>query len=168
MALDRKTVLFVARRSRAAALAAGLFLLFGSIAAEAQTRLWVHVNYLGEYVNSLCFIGGALPKTARMELIDANGSRLTISPYGCIDSGTYPVSCPRGGTWRTFSAWGIDQISSTEETATGWYPIELPAGYHPIYYLAGCLTEEPFRYNGTNFCWGCLPNRTGWRTILAR
>jgi len=123
---------------------------------SGSSTLWVHVNYLGEYVNSLCFYGGALPMTAHMRLVDAEGRELEIEPYGCIDSGPNEVACGslNGGTWRNYSAWEIDRIAKTAPTpdtvcgesrcVPGWYRVELPTGFVPVEYVAACSIYLPF------------------------
>jgi hypothetical protein len=99
-----------------------------------------------------------------MQLVDASGDRLPIEPWGCITL---------GGSWKNYyySAWAIDQASKTQpsqeeldkmicdknitgEDAFGddrciaeWYPVDLPAGFLPVQYNAGCaLFDVPFDF----------------------
>ena len=121
-------------------------------------RIWVHVNPLGIYISSLCFATGAPVMTAQMDLINENGERLSIEPYGCIDTGT-ANPCATGGYMRYFSAWEIDQVSRTSQNpgeiciqdqndqylcVPEWYPVDFPAGFYPVEYVAGCMEIRSF------------------------
>jgi hypothetical protein len=148
--------------------------LFGSAASGNIDRIWLHVRYMGNAVQSLCFAIELIP-TAHMILIDASGNQLTIEPFGCIDMG--PVtpcapSPPFGERYmREFSAWEIDQVTRTPPTQeaqgetldhdyTGvdalgnprtlpaWYSVDLPAGFRPVQYVAGCSIYLPFDIPG--------------------
>ena len=129
-----------------------------------DSRIWVHISFLGNYINSLCFFGGAVPMTGHMKLIDASGNELSIAPYGCIDTGPIETLCPDGsGYWRSYSAWEIDQASQTQPTQEqlletvcndsvsgdchpAWYPVDIPAGFQPVQYVAGCSIYLPFNF----------------------
>ena len=133
-----------------------LALIVGIISqpVRADERIWVHVSYLDDYINSLCFYGGAVPITMHFRLYDDDGYYLDIAPYSCIDIGTISTACgPQdGGYWRHSSAWYIDTVTRTTPTdeeqletvcgqydcAPAWYPVDIPTGFEPTSYRYGC------------------------------
>jgi hypothetical protein len=123
--------------------------------ASADERIWVHVSYLDDYINSLCFVGGAIPITMNFRLYDDNGYYLDIAPYSCIDMGKINTTCtndPRDGYWRLSQAWYIDTVTRTEPTqdeqeetscsyndcVPAWNPVDIPTGFEPTRYRYGC------------------------------
>lgn len=124
-------------------------------------RIWVHVKHMGNAISNLCFYNNKIcpTPTAHMLLVDASGNQISIEPLGCITTGGGP------GAW-VFSGWEIDQVSSTEPNPeppicdhagidglgqerciSAWYPIDLPAGFKPVQYVAGCSIYLPFQFN---------------------
>ncbi len=132
-----------------------LFIGIISQPARADERIWVHLSYLGDYINSLCFVGGAVPITMNFRLYDDNGYYLEIAPYSCIDIGILDTQCGPldGGNWRISSAWDIDKVTRTSPTdeelseqicgthndcVPAWYPVDIPDGFEPVSYRYGC------------------------------
>jgi len=114
-------------------------------------RIWVHIDFLGIYTWTLIGV-----PTAHMLLFDANGVQLPIAPFGCI------ALSGAKNNWY-YSAWGIDLVSYTEpsqeeqetpvcyeannnlsDCVPGWYPVDIPAGFFPVQYVAGCSIYLPF------------------------
>jgi hypothetical protein len=111
--------------------------------------MWVHVSHMGNAVWTILGV-----PTAHMQLVDASGNRLVIPPWGCITLGGEPKNY-----W--YSAWAIDQVSTTPPTQEticydspvgrdcipAWYPVDLPVGFQPVQYNAGCeLHDRPFDF----------------------
>ena len=123
-------------------------LIFGvnTQAIHAEERIWVHTKYLGDYINSLCFYGGALPLTYHFRLYDDYGYYLEISPYSCIDISPVGPMCPRES-----SAWDIDEVTKVEPSyqeqleqvggVPAWYPVDIPDGFEPTSYRYGCSSN---------------------------
>ena len=119
-------------------------------------RIWVHVSHMGNAVQTIQIGGVYIVPTAHMELIDARGARLHIEPWGCIYTGGEAPGAP-----LPYSAWKIDRVSTTPPTqevicyvdylgnprsTLAWYPVDIPSGFRPVQYVAGCSIYLPFDF----------------------
>lgn len=131
------------------------------IGSSTNEEIWVHIDYMGEGFENRSIGGICLVPTGRMLLLDASRSTLEIEPYGCIMTHGSPCN-------YYYSAWAIDEVSviqpsqaELDELDCGragtdafgqprcirtWYSVQLPTGFHPVEYVAGCATYYPFEY----------------------
>lgn len=124
---------------------------------KAETQFWVKIQLMGEFNSApVCFSPGIV-YTAHMALIDAAGNRLSIEPYGCIDIEADGNCGQSGSSYRIYSGWEIVEIRaqtpsyderSEYDSHYGiplWYPVEIPYGFKPVQYIAGCNSTRPFQ-----------------------
>lgn len=118
------------------------------------TSFWVHLKFVG---NSIDY-NNLITPTLRFVLIDANENRCNIEAFRCQKEGNL-------GSNEYYSAWAIDDVSSTGPEFTewinyhdylgssrsipAWYPVSVPVGFIPAFYIAGFNTYLPFTFSIT-------------------
>jgi hypothetical protein len=110
-------------------------------------RIWVRVSHMGNATWTIIGI-----PTYYMTLRDESGYEVIIPVHGCITLGGSPYA-------YYYSAWKIDQASTTQPTQEticynagpygedcipAWYPVDIPSGFIPVEYWAGCMVNEPY------------------------
>ncbi|MFB1489359.1 MULTISPECIES: hypothetical protein [unclassified Thiocapsa] len=127
----------------------------GSVVPNANETIWLHIEYIGEGTETRDIGGICVVPTGHILLRDSSMSTLETEAYGCI---TLDVISNRPPCRITYSAWGIDRISTTQPPADElddliccpsgscnlvWNRVDLPPDFDPIEYVEGCARWVP-------------------------